>query len=75
MRRYTVTVNDGHGGTASQVITVTIVGTNDAPVDGNETNTTAEDTTLTVPAASGLLVNATDVDGGTLSITQFVFHA
>jgi VCBS repeat-containing protein len=28
---YTVTVDDGHGGTASQLVTVTITGTNDAP--------------------------------------------
>ena len=28
---YTVTVDDGHGGTASQLVTVTIAGTNDAP--------------------------------------------
>ena len=29
---YTVTVNDGHGGTASQNVTITLNGTNDAPV-------------------------------------------
>src|SRR5258708_1391838 len=29
---YTVTINDGHGGTASTNVTVTINGTNDAPV-------------------------------------------
>ena len=28
---YTVTVADGHGGTASQDVTITITGTNDAP--------------------------------------------
>jgi VCBS repeat-containing protein len=28
---YTVTVDDGHGGTASQPVTVTVTGTNDAP--------------------------------------------
>ena len=28
---YTVTVTDGHGGTASQDVTITITGTNDAP--------------------------------------------
>ena len=29
--QFTVTVNDGHGGTVSQVVTVTVTGTNDAP--------------------------------------------
>ncbi|MBM9889984.1 MULTISPECIES: retention module-containing protein [Deefgea] len=31
-QKYDVTVNDGHGGTATQTITITLVGTNDAPV-------------------------------------------
>ncbi|WP_354067734.1 VCBS domain-containing protein, partial [Bradyrhizobium sp. OAE829] len=31
---YNVTVNDGHGGTATQSVTITITGTNDAPVIG-----------------------------------------
>ena len=30
--QFTVTINDGHGGTVSQLITVTVTGTNDAPV-------------------------------------------
>ncbi len=43
------------------------------PVDGNETNTTNEDTTLTVAdgATGDLLNNATDVDGNPLTITAF----
>jgi VCBS repeat-containing protein len=32
VQTYTVAVNDGHGGIASQVVTVTLTGTNDAPV-------------------------------------------
>ncbi|MGF6177893.1 beta strand repeat-containing protein [Ensifer sp. 4252] len=31
-QKYDVTVNDGHGGTATQTVTVVITGTNDAPV-------------------------------------------
>ncbi|WP_201723525.1 MULTISPECIES: VCBS domain-containing protein, partial [unclassified Ensifer] len=31
-QKYDVTVNDGHGGTATQTVTITITGTNDAPV-------------------------------------------
>ena len=29
--KFTVTIDDGHGGTASQAVTVTITGTNDSP--------------------------------------------
>ncbi len=32
IERFTVTANDGHGGTVSHTVTVTITGTNDAPV-------------------------------------------
>jgi hypothetical protein len=48
--------------------------TNETPVDGNETNTGTENTTLTVAdgAAGDLLANASDGDGDALSITQFV---
>ncbi|MGV2864458.1 VCBS domain-containing protein, partial [Achromobacter sp. AGC39] len=55
----TVTVNDGHGGTATQVITVTVTGTNDAPtIAGNATGAVKEDGTLT---ANGQLTK-TDID-------------
>jgi VCBS repeat-containing protein len=45
--------------------------TNDLPVDGNETVAATEDTTLNVTAALGLLANATDPDGDTMTITGF----
>ena len=50
-----------------------MVPVNDPPVDGNETNNVTEDTPLTVAdgAAGDLLNNATDIDGGTLSITGY----
>ena len=38
----------------------------------DETGTTAEDTTLTVNAAAGLLVGDTDLDGDAPSVTLFV---
>lgn len=71
VQKYTVTVDDGHGGKATQVVTVTIVGTNDAPIADDEVNTTPEDTPITVPASSGLLIGDKDVDGGPLTITKF----
>ena len=67
----TYTVSDGQGGTDTATLTLTVTPVNDAPVAGDDTRTTAEDTTLTVPAATGVLANDTDVDGDTLSVTQF----
>jgi large repetitive protein len=67
---FTVTDNDGGVSTAAnEVITVNAV--NDAPVDGNEARTVYRGYPLSVPAASGLLANATDVDGGAIQISSF----
>jgi VCBS repeat-containing protein len=65
----TYTTNTG----LTSTLTINVTAVNDAPVDGNETNTVTEDTTLTVldGAAGDLLNNATDVDGDTLSITGY----
>lgn len=62
IQRYTVTVDDGHGGSASQVVTITLTGTNDAPVIAvvSAAGATQEDVTLT---ATGRLT-ASDVDNG-----------
>ncbi|SFJ17310.1 CshA-type fibril repeat-containing protein [Phyllobacterium sp. CL33Tsu] len=67
----TYTVSDGAGGSDTSTLTLTMVPVNDPPVDGDETNTVIEDTTLTVPAGGGLLVNASDIDGGALTISGF----
>ncbi len=67
----TYTVSDGAGGTDTSTLTLTMVPVNDPPVDGDELNNVTEDTTLSVPAATGLLANATDVDGGPLSVSGF----
>lgn len=60
---YTVTVNDQHGGSATTPVTITINGTNDAPV----ITSTAQGATLTETnaalTASGA-VTASDVDNG-----------
>ena len=55
----TYTVTDGKGGTASNTLTVTITGTNDAPVVAAATATVAEDTRTT---ASGTLPAPQDID-------------
>ncbi|MFC7688406.1 Ig-like domain-containing protein [Paeniroseomonas aquatica] len=63
---YTVTVDDHHGGTASQVVTVTVTGTNDAPVaSGAVGRATNEDTAITINGLAAF----TDADGDPLTIT------
>ncbi len=69
----TYTVSDSRGGTDTSTLTLTVNPVNDAPVDGNETNTVAEDGALGVAdgATGDLLNNATDVDGNPLSISGY----
>ncbi|WP_390342602.1 tandem-95 repeat protein [Variovorax boronicumulans] len=61
---FTVTVSDGHGGTTTSTITVTVDPVNDAPTVPNYTETTNEDTPV-----SGQVVGS-DVDGDTLTYTK-----
>ena len=56
---FTYTVSDGHGGTASNTLTVTISGTNDAPTVAAATASVAEDTQI---SASGTLPQPQDTD-------------
>jgi DNA/RNA endonuclease G (NUC1) len=63
---FSYTVSDGHGGTASAAVIVTINPVNDAPVAANDSATTDEDTTATIT----VLTNDTDVDGDTVSVTS-----
>jgi VCBS repeat-containing protein len=63
---YSVTVSDGQGGTVTQPVTVTITGTNDAPVANADVATTNEDTAVTFDVRS----NDTDVDGASRTVTH-----
>ncbi len=60
-----VTIDDGHGGTVDQLITVTVTGTNEAPtIDGDATNTAGsvtEDATEPNLTTSGT-ITFNDVD-------------
>lgn len=68
----TYTAEDGVGGSDTATLTIgPVSAVNDAPVDGNESNTVLTNVTLSVNAAGGLLANSTDVDGGALSITTY----
>jgi hypothetical protein len=62
------TISDGHGGTASATVSITVNAVNDAPVAVADELTTDEDTPLVI--GGGLLtVNDTDVDGDALTVT------
>ncbi|MEA3034365.1 MAG: hypothetical protein QOH04_116 [Sphingomonadales bacterium] len=54
------TVQDEHGATSNSTLTVTVTGTNDAPVAHADTATTDENTAISV----AVLANDTDVDDG-----------
>ena len=62
----TYTVDDGHGGTTTGQLTVTVNAVNDLPVTAPDAATTPED----VPATVNVLGNDTDADGDSLSVTQ-----
>ncbi len=68
VQTYTVTVNDGQGGTDTQEIAITIQGTNDRPIAFADHGTTSENAPLTID----VLANDTDADtNDTLSIHSF----
>ncbi len=63
---FTYTISDGHGGTATGTVNVTVTAVNDAPVAANDSYSTDEETVLTV-AAPGVLANDTDVENDALT--------
>ncbi|MBA3541385.1 MAG: tandem-95 repeat protein, partial [Deltaproteobacteria bacterium] len=62
---FTYTADDGHGGTATAMVTVAVTAVNDLPVATADALTTSEDVAGTVD----LLANDTDVDADTLVVT------
>lgn len=67
---FTYTISDGNGGTDTATVTVTINGTNDPPVAQDDSDSTLEDTPVTVD----VMDNDTDPDSGDtseiISVTQ-----
>lgn len=57
---YTLTIDDGHGGTASQIVTLTLNGSNDAPIAVADSAAGGQNELLTID----VLANDTDVDVG-----------
>jgi len=63
------TINDGNGATATSVVNVTIVGTNDGPVANVDFGAAVEDGNVVTLTGAELMANDTDVDvGDTMSI-------
>jgi VCBS repeat-containing protein len=60
------TASDGNGGIDTGTLTITVTGTNDAPVVTDETATVAEDAAVITGTVAA---NDTDVDGDTLTYT------
>ncbi len=64
-----ITIDDGNGGITTTTITYTIGNPGTDAV--NDVGTVTEDVTLVVPVGEGLLLNDTDPDGDTLTITTY----
>lgn len=64
---FTYQANDGSANSSPITVTLNVNAINSAPVATNDAYAFNEDTTLTVPAAGGVLTNDTDADGDTLT--------
>jgi VCBS repeat-containing protein len=63
---FTYTVSDGNGGEDTATVTVTVTAVNDAPVAGDDSATTDEDTPVTITVGA----NDSDVDGDALTVSS-----
>jgi hypothetical protein len=59
------TISDGHGGTDTATVNITVLPENNAPVADDDAISTGEDTA----GATNVLVGDTDLDGDTLSVS------
>ncbi len=64
---FTYAASDGAGGLASTTLTVTIVGSNDAPITSADTGSTPEDT----PISGNVLANDSDPDGEPVQVLSY----
>jgi len=62
---FSYTISDGNGGTVTATVNVTVTPVNDQPVAANDSAVVDEDSTVLID----VLLNDTDIDGDTLSIT------
>ena len=68
---YLATVNDGHGGSASQPLTVTITGTNDQPTIVSETNPLAQN--VIVAGSGGPSILAQGINTNAIGLATEAF--
>ncbi|MFN5422434.1 MAG: Ig-like domain-containing protein, partial [bacterium] len=61
------TVVDGNGGSDTGLLDITVAAVNDAPLATNDIVVTPED----VPATGNVLTNDADLEGNTLTVTEF----
>jgi hypothetical protein len=61
---FTYTISDGNGGTATANVSVTVNAVNDAPIAQNDSDSTNEETAVTI----SVLTNDTDPDSDTLAV-------
>jgi VCBS repeat-containing protein len=66
---FTYSATDDAGDSDVATVTITVNAVNDKPTAANDSFPVGEDTTLTIGAASGLLMNDADLDGDTLTPT------
>ena len=64
---FTYRANDGQANSTEVAVALTVACVNDAPVAVSDSYAIDQDLVLTVPAASGVLANDSDVDGDSLS--------
>lgn len=64
---FTYTIGCAGGGTDTATVRVAVNPVNDAPTGTNDSYNATEDTSLNVNAATGVLANDTDPDGGALT--------
>src|SRR5882724_8272968 len=66
---FAYTVSDGHGGTSSAQVSLTVTPVNDPPVANNDSYHVTQGNVLSVNALTGVLANDTDVDGDKPTVT------
>jgi VCBS repeat-containing protein len=62
---FTYTISDGHGGTATAAVTVSVTAVNDPPVAVNDTAATVAGSAVTIT----VLANDSDIDSPSLTVT------
>jgi VCBS repeat-containing protein len=72
---FTYQADDGELRSNTATVTITVNAVNDPPAAQPDTYTTAEDTTLVVPVANGVLANDTDPDDGATLTAALIGNA